>query len=441
MGIMMGDFMQHTDFVNIYNSQINERAYIQNFNSVLNKFNSKFIEKNVEALYDILDEFKPYIYGQFNLEIISILKRMNCLIIAHEQYLPKYYFFCGQAYHYLMEREESKKYFRLAISYGMKYKQHRIVGYSIWNYELVSFKDKDIIHADQISRLVASLYTMDESLHDEYNRSLLAHLSAAAIFNQFNYVEVLLRKIEHLIPMYCKDWVDLMVLKASIYRRQNQYIQAFEILSELYPRLNKRIVKASTIPRILNEIHLLSEHLDKMNESTHVKTQLLKGYLEFICENKAATSEIERIECNRLPFVSEKSVFVEKAEELLAEHNDSLFICIDIKSNMISNTILHNVQLKLVNEIYASFNQTPIISYALSVSTIVCIIENTKQTEQIEKQVERILNLVKDQQLSVIVSEIFHFTVLSNRKYEVYNYNDAQNLANAIFYYELCKRV
>ena len=41
----------------------------------------------------------------------------------------------------------------------------------------------------------------------------------------------------------------------------------------------------------------------------------------------------------------------------------------------------------------------------------------------------------------MVVTDIFYFTVLSNQKYEVYNYKDAQNLANAFFYYELCKQV
>ncbi len=424
-----------------YDSQLSERAYIQSFNLVLNKFNSNYVERNVEALYDMLDEFKPYIYGQFNLEIISMLKRMNSLIIQQEQYLPKYYFFCGQAYHYLSEREESKKYYRLGISYGMKYKQYRVVAYAIWNYELVSLKDKDIVHADQLSRIVASFYKMDESLQDEYNRSLLAHLSAAYMFNQFDYVDGLLKEIEHLIPMYSKDWVDLMVMKASVYRQRKQFVQAFEILSELYPRLNKRIVKASTIPRILREIRLLSEHFDQVNNSTQVKDQLLKGYLEFISRNKALTSKVERIEGNRLPFVSEKSIFIKKAKDILDEHNNSIFICIDTKTNLISDTILHNVQSKIINELYASFSEKTIYSYALSASTIVFIFENEEPIEKVEKEVERLLNLVKDQQLSMVVSSIFHFTVLSNRKYEVYNYNDAQNLANAFFYYELCKQV
>ena len=206
------------------NSELSERAFIQNFNSLLNKFNSNYVERNVEALYDILEEFKPYIYGQFNLEIISILKRMNSLIIQHEQYLSKYYFYCGQAYHFLNEQEESKKYFRLAISYGMKYKQYRVVAYSIWNSELASFQDKDIVHADQISRLVASFYNMDESLQDEYNRSLLAHLSAAYKCNQFDYVDNLMNKIEPFIPMYSKDWFDIMILKASVNRQRNQFV-------------------------------------------------------------------------------------------------------------------------------------------------------------------------------------------------------------------------
>ena len=88
-----------------------------------------------------------------------------------------------------------------------------------------------------------------------------------------------------------------------------------------------------------------------MNDSPQVKTQLLKGYLEFINSNQEFTSTAERIEYKRLPFVSEKSFFVEKAKELLNEQNESLFICIDIKSNMLSKTILHTIQLKIVNEI------------------------------------------------------------------------------------------
>lgn len=421
-----------------YNSKLIERTYIQNFNHLLNRFNGKFVEGNEEALYNILDEFKPYIYGQFNLEIISMLKRMNRLIIKNEQYLPKYYFYCGQAYHYLNEREESKKYFRLAISYGMKYKQYRIVSYSIWNSELESFNEKNIIHADEISRIVSLFYNMDESLHDDYNRCFLAHLAAAYRCNQFDYVDYLVNKIEHSIPMYCKDWVDLIVLKAGVYRQRKQFVEAFQLLSELYPRLSKGIVKAKTVPRILKEIRLLSEHFDEINESTQVKSQLLKVYLEFVSNNQGVTSNVERIESNRLPYVSEKSIFIEKAENVLANDNDSLFICIDIKSNVIAENILHNVQLRILNEFYSSFNKKMILSYALSSSTIVFILENE---EQIEKELERILSLVKDQQLSMVVSEVFHFTVLSNRKYEVYNYNDAQNLANAFFYYELCERV
>ena len=86
MGVHFKEMQQfNLNFENTFNS---ERAYIQNFNSVLNKFNSNYIEGNVEALYNILDEFKPYSYGQFNLEIIAMLKRMNSLIIRHEQYLP-----------------------------------------------------------------------------------------------------------------------------------------------------------------------------------------------------------------------------------------------------------------------------------------------------------------------------------------------------------------
>ena len=418
-----------------------ERTYIQDFNHLLNKFNINFVESNVEALYKILDDFKPYIYGQFNLEIISMLKKMNSLIIRHEPYLPKYYFYCGQAYHYLREFDESKRYFRLAISYGIKYKKHRVVSYSIWNYELVIMKDKNIGHVDQLSRLVATLYKMDESLHDNYNRCYLAHLRAAYTFNQFDYVDSLLKEIEPYIPNGCKDWVDLMVLKASVYRQRKQFLQAFQILSELYPKLNKKSVKANTIPRILQEIRLLSEHFDDMNESKQVKTQLLKGYLDFIDSNQGFTSTVECIECNRLPFVSEKSTFIEKAKELLNEQNNSLFICIDIKSNMVSETILHTIQLKIVNEIYTAFNQITLFSYALSASTMVFILNDEGQSEVVEKQVEKILNLVKDQQLSMVLTNIFHFTVLSNQKYEIYNYNDAQNLANAFFYYELCKQV
>lgn len=421
-----------------YNNKITERAFIQNFNSILNKFNAIFVEKNVEELYNILDEFKPYIYGQFNLEIISMLKRMNYLIITKEQYLPKYYFFCGQAYHYLNEQEESKKYFRLAISYGMKYKQYRIVSYSIWNSEIASFKDKNISHADQLSRLVAILYNMDESLHDDYNRSLLAHFSAAYRFNQLDYVEHLLQKVEPIIPKYRKDWVDLMVLKASVFRQRKQFIQAFEILSELYPRLNKRIVKAKTIPNILREIRLLSEHFYEINETTQVKNQLLKGYLEFINKNKGFTYEIEQIQSSEFPFVVEKNMFIEKAEKILSKENNSLFICVDLKTNIVPKNILKHVQLKALNEIYTSLSQKTIVSCVLSDETLVMILENE---DHIEMRLEKILSLVKEQQLSMVTSELFHFTVLSNRKYEVYNYNDAQNLANAFFYYELCKRV
>jgi hypothetical protein len=438
---MGGPFIMQQSRLNIettYNSKLLERAYIQNFNSILNKFNAIFVEQNVEELYNILDEFKPYIYGQFNLEIISMLKRMNYLIITKEQYLPKYYFFCGQAYHYLNEQEESKKYFRLAISYGMKYKQYRIVSYSIWNSEIASFKDKNISHADQLSRLVAIFYNMDESLHDDYNRSLLAHFSAAHRFNQLDYVEHLVQKVEPIIPKYCKDWVDLMVLKASVFRQRKQFIQAFEILSELYPRLNKRIVKAKTIPNILQEIRLLSEHFYEINETTQVKNQLLKGYLEFIKKNKGFTYEIEQIQSSEFPFVIEKNIFIEKAEKILSKENNSLFICIDLKTNIVPKNILKHVQLKALNEIYTSLSQKTIVSCVLSDETLVMILENE---DHIEMRLEKILSLVKEQQLSMVASELFHFTVLSNRKYEVYNYNDAQNLANAFFYYELCKRV
>ena len=438
---MGGPFIMQQSRLNIettYNSKLLERAYIQNFNSILNKFNAIFVEQNVEELYNILDEFKPYIYGQFNLEIISMLKRMNYLIITKEQYLPKYYFFCGQAYHFLNEQEESKKYFRLAISYGMKYKQYRIVSYSIWNSEIASFKDKNISHADQLSRLVAILYNMDESLHDDYNRSLLAHFSAAHRFNQLDYVEHLVQKVEPIIPKYCKDWVDLMVLKASVFRQRKQFIQAFEILSELYPRLNKRIVKAKTIPNILREIRLLSEHFYEINETTQVKNQLLKGYLEFIKKNKGFTYEIEQIQSSEFPFVIEKNIFIEKAEKILSKENNSLFICVDLKTNIVPKNILKHVQLKALNEIYTSLSQKTIVSCVLSEETLVMILENE---DHIEMRLEKILSLVKEQQLSMVASELFHFTVLSNRKYEVYNYNDAQNLANAFFYYELCKRV
>ena len=436
-----GSFIMQQSRSNIettYNNKLIERAYIQNFNNILNKFNGKFVEGNEEALYNILDEFKPYIYGQFNLEIISMLKRMNRFIITNERYLPKYYFYCGQAYHYLNEQEESKKYFRLAISYGMKYKQYRIVAYSIWNSELPSFKEKDIVHADHISRIVAIFYNMDESLNDDYNRCFLAHLSAAYRFNQFDYVDYLFEKVEHIIPMYCKDWVDLMVLKASVYRQRKQFIQAFEILSELYPQLNKGIVKAITIPNILKEIRLLSEHFDDINESTQVKNQLLKGYLEFINKNQGVTYDIEQIQSGKFPFVVEKNIFIEKAEKLLSKDNDSLFICIDLKTNMVPKNILKHVQLKALNDIYNSLSQKTIVSCVLSEETLVMILENE---DHIEMRLEKILSLVKDQQLSMVVSDIFHFTVLSNRKYEVYNYNEAQNLANAFFYYELCKRV
>ena len=320
----------------------------------------------------------------------------------------------------------------------MKYKQYRIVSYSIWNSEIASFKDKNISHADQLSRLVAILYNMDESLHDDYNRSLLAHFSAAHRFNQLDYVEHLVQKVEPIIPKYCKDWVDLMVLKASVFRQRKQFIQAFEILSELYPRLNKRIVKAKTIPNILQEIRLLSEHFYEINETTQVKNQLLKGYLEFIKKNKGFTYEIEQIQSSEFPFVIEKNIFIEKAEKILSKENNSLFICIDLKTNIVPKNILKHVQLKALNEIYTSLSQKTIVSCVLSDETLVMILENE---DHIEMRLEKILSLVKEQQLSMVASELFHFTVLSNRKYEVYNYNDAQNLANAFFYYELCKRV
>ena len=420
---------------------ISERTYIQDFNQLLNKFNFNYVQSNVEALYEMLDDFKPYIYGQFNLEIISMLKKMNSFIIRHEPYLPKYYFYCGQAYHFLREFDESKRYFRLAISYGIKYKKYRVVSYSIWNYEWVIMKERNIVHVDQITRLVASLYHMDESLYESYNRCYLSHLTAAYTFNQFDYVDALLKEVEPQIPKQSRDWIDLMIVKASVYRQRNQFIQAFQILSELYPKLNKKSVRANTIPLILNEIRLLSEHFDEMNDSPQVKTQLLNGYLSFINNNQVSISKVERIECKRLPFVSEKSVFVEKAEEILNEQNNGLFICIDIKSNMISETLLHTIQLKIVNEIYAEFNQRTLYSYALSASTMVFILNDDEQLAGVEKQVEKVLNLVKDQQLSMVVTDIFHFTVLSNQKYEVYNYKDAQNLANAFFYFELCKQV
>ena len=108
---------------------------------------------------------------------------------------------------------------------------------------------------------------------------------------------------------------------------------------------------------------------------------------------------------------------------------------------MLSKTILHTIQLKIVNEIYNAFSQKTLYSYALSASTMVFILNDEEQSEVVEKQVEKVLNLVKDQQLSMVVTDIFYFTVLSNQKYEVYNYKDAQNLANAFFYYELCQQV
>ena len=182
----------------------------------------------------------------------------------------------------------------------------------------------------------------------------------------------------------------------------------------------------------------MSEHFDEMNEFTQVKNQLLKGYLGFVSENKKVTTEIEQIESNIFPFVIEKSLFIEKANKLLAKENDSLFICIDLKINIVPRNLLRNVQLKALNEIYTSLSRKSIVSCALSDETLVIVLENE---EQIEERLEKILNVVKEQQLSMIVSDIFHFAVLSNRKYEVYNYNDAQNLANALFYYELCKQV
>ena len=306
---------------------------------------------------------------------------------------------------------------------------------------MVIIKERNIVHVDQLSRLVATLYKMDESLHDNYNRCYLAHLTAAYTFNQFDYVDALLNEVEPHIPKDSRDWIDLMIVKASVYRQRKQFIQAFQILSELYPKLNKKSVRANTIPLVLEEIRLLSEYLDEMNDSSKVKTQLLKGYLSFINSNQVSNAKVERIECKRLPFVSEKSIFIEKAQELLHEQNKSLFICIDIKPNMISETILHTIQLKIVNEIYTEFNHKMLFSYALSASTLVFILNDEAQSEDVEKQVEKILNLVKDQQLSMVVTDIFYFTVLSNQKYEVYNYNDAQNLANAFFYYELCKQV
>ena len=436
----MGVLFKNMQQTNRKYESTSERTYIQDFNHLLNKFNLNYRESNVEALYEILDEFKPYIYGQFNLEIISMLKKMNSLIIRHEPYLPKYYFYCGQAYHFLSEFGESKRYFRLAISYGIKYKKYRVVSYSIWNYELIN-KDRNIEHVDQLTRLVATLYHMDESLYESYNRCYLSHLTAAYTFNQFEYVDVLINEIEPQIPEDSRDWIDLMIIKASVYRQRNQLIQAFQILSELYPKLNKKSVRANTIPLILKEIRLLSEHFNEMNESPKLKTQLLNGYLSFINSNQVPISKVERIECKRLPYVSEKSFFVEKAEELLNEQNNGLFLCIDIKSNIISETLLHTIQLKIVNEIYAEFNQRTLFSYALSASTMVFILNDEGQSEVVEKQVEKVLNLVKDQQLSMVVTDIFYFTVLSNQKYEVYNYKDAQNLANAFFYYELCKQV
>ena len=436
----MGVLFKNMQQTNRKYESTSERTYIQDFNHLLNKFNLNYRESNLEALYEILDEFKPYIYGQFNLEIISMLKKMNSLIIRHEPYLPKYYFYCGQAYHFLREFGESKRYFRLAISYGIKYKKYRVVSYSIWNYELI-IKDRNIEHVDQLTRLVATLYHMDESLYESYNRCYLSHLTAAYTFNQFEYVDVLINEIEPQIPEDSRDWIDLMIIKASVYRQRNQLIQAFQILSELYPKLNKKSVRANTIPLILKEIRLLSEHFNEMNESPKLKTQLLNGYLTFINSNQVPISKVERIECKRLPYVSEKSFFVEKAEELLNEQNNGLFLCIDIKSNIISETLLHTIQLKIVNEIYAEFNQRTLFSYALSASTMVFILNDEGQSEVVEKQVEKVLNLVKDQQLSMVVTDIFYFTVLSNQKYEVYNYKDAQNLANAFFYYELCKQV
>jgi len=105
---------------------------------------------------------------------------------------------------------------------------------------------------------------------------------------------------------------------------------------------------------------------------------------------------------------------------------------------MIPEKHLKNVQLKALNEIHTSLSHKTIVSCALSEETLVIVLENE---ERIEERLEKILSVVKDQQLSMVNCDIFYFTVLSNRKYEVYNYNDAQNLANAFFYYELSKQV
>lgn len=418
-----------------YRQTFEERALPTNFMMLINLFHEKMLQQNVDDIHDLLDELKPFVYGQFNLEIISLLKRINKYIVTKEQYLAKYYFYCGQAYHYIDEQQESIKYYKLAISYGTKYKQYKIVSYALWNIEQDQYTKMNLQHADEMSRVLTTFYSMDNSIFESYNRMYLPHIRVAFQCEQYEYVEQLINdKVREMIPLHSADWIDLQVALASIAEKRGDYRKAFELYSLIYVKLKPALLKSKTFKIIVENLNKLLKILEAQGDVLWIRDHLLNEYeavAPFIL-NEKSTYDVTNLH---------NGVRQEQFEHYMNHlflFNKSVNV-IQLKCNMKDSKLsLDQVFNHFINEMKWEYKMNQFKSMVDAKGNLYIVGESNHQVEQI---VEKVLESMREKMFSTAKSPIFYSLVIDCNKYELHDYKDVFKLSRAFLYYRFYKQV
>jgi hypothetical protein len=292
-----------------------------------------------------------------------------------------------------------------------------------------------IQHADDMSRLMTTFYSMDNSIFESYNRMYLPHIRAAFQCEQYEYVEQLINdKVREMIPAHSADWIDIQVALASIAQKRGDYRRAFELYSLIYVKLKPTVLKSKTSKIIINNLNTLRNLLEQQNDDLWIRDHLLNEYeavAPFILNeqltydlrlihNGVAQDEIETYINQLIEAKKQVKVIQLKCDMKDAKHS------------------LDQVLNHFIKEMKWEFKLNQFLTTVDAKGNLYLVGESEKK---LEDTVQRVLESMREKMFSTAKKSVFYYTIVDAAHYELADFKEVFKLSRAFIYYRFYKQV
>ncbi|MCH7321587.1 hypothetical protein LZ480_06735 [Solibacillus sp. MA9] len=406
-------------------------------------------QEQIEQLIQFITaEIEPFLFSTLNNEVLDLMFTIEPIIKEkYQENVAIIYLIMGHCSYFYMNFEEARKFYKLATSYAMEYKQFAVLSSSLNKYNSSMIETGIDRVLWESSKYPSIFWVKNKGACNKYFLvRIIAHIELSLKLEKNEYAYQIYNKyFEQIqIELTPRFKIQLESLKGDILNSLNKYDEALILYHKLLKICINEVSyrdlivglyeRISVISQKLNDAQLpleLQQSYEQYFEQLHIDKEYLQKHLAM------ATSNSNYVNSS---FPMSYDQFINEVNEHLS--NASLeglsLVIIDIKIREDDRQLENEILFCINEKIQDAFGDRRLLNTRIDETTIGYLVRESELGTEVQS--ERAFHEVRklypkeESPLSAI-----YFAAVNNAENNLTTYEQCRKLAYAYIYYEFYK--